>query len=72
MADTAPPILLRVPEAAEMLSISRTQFYDTLLAPRGPIPCIRIGTCVRIPAAALRAWVDEQTAAALGAPAHSP
>jgi excisionase family DNA binding protein len=54
--------LLRIEEAAEYLSLGRSKTYE-LLQPRGPLPVVRIGNSLRIPAAALQRWVEEQTAA---------
>ena len=56
-------LLLTIPDAAALLSISRTQLYETLLQPRGPIPVVRIGKCARVPLGALEAWAAEQAAA---------
>ncbi len=57
-------LLLTIPAAADRLSISRTQMYDTVLQPRGPIPVIRLGRCARVRLADLEAWAAEQAAAA--------
>lgn len=56
-------LLLRVPEAAEALGISRSQMYQLVAA--GVVPVIRIGRSVRVPIEALRQWVGENTAEAL-------
>lgn len=40
------PLLLRIPEAAKLLSISRTTLYQ--LVARGEVPVLRIGRSVRI------------------------
>lgn len=53
-------ILLRVPEAAARLGVSRAWLYRELLTP-GVLPVVRCGRSVRIPADALRAWASEQT-----------
>jgi excisionase family DNA binding protein len=50
-------------EAAKALSIGRTKVYELLHA-KDPIPHVRIGGSVRIPAEALRAWIEERTAKA--------
>ena len=47
-------ILLRVPEAAEALGLSRAFVYE--LMAEGSLPVVRFGRAVRIPAQALRAW----------------
>ncbi len=57
-------LLLRVNEAAEIASISRTVAYE--LIGSGQWPVVRVGTAVRVPLAGLRAWVEAQTTA--GAP----
>ena len=51
--------LLRVSDAAHLLSMSRSKTYE--LAEKGEIPVIRIGTAVRIPRKKLLAWIDEKT-----------
>ncbi len=55
----AEPILVRVEEAARLLSLSRSTIYEMLDA--GELPSVRRGTARRIPVAALRAWVAQQT-----------
>jgi excisionase family DNA binding protein len=54
------PLLVRVEEAARILSLSRSTIYEML--DRGEISSIRCGAARRIPMAALRAWVDQQLA----------
>ncbi len=54
------PILVRVEEAARILSLSRSTIYEMMDA--GELPSVRRGTARRIPLAALRAWVDRQVA----------
>lgn len=54
-----PLILLRPREAAEMLGVSERTVWN-LTAPRGPIPCVRIGRSVRYSQSSLRAWVEQQ------------
>jgi excisionase family DNA binding protein len=49
----------RVAEAAAMVGISRSKMYELIAA--GTMPTIRIGTAVRVPADALRAWIEQQT-----------
>lgn len=53
---TTQPLLLRVDEAARLLSLSRTKVYELLSA--GVLPVVKCGTARRIPFAALRAWVE--------------
>jgi len=57
---TAPRILLRVHEAAELLGLSRAMLYQMLAAGQS-IPVVCIGRCVRIPRTELEAWVAQQT-----------
>ncbi len=52
------PVLLRVEEAARRLSIGRTKTYELMTA--GELPVVRIGRSVRIPTAAVDAWVRKQ------------
>ena len=52
------PLLVRVEEAARILSLSRSTIYEMLDA--GELPSVRRGTARRIPVAALHAWVAEQ------------
>lgn len=52
------PVLLRVEEAARRLSIGRTKTYELMTA--GELPVVRIGRAVRIPTAAVEAWVRKQ------------
>lgn len=54
----AEPLLVRVEEAARMLSLSRSTIYEMLDA--GELPSVRRGTARRIPLEALRAWVQQQ------------
>lgn len=50
--------LLRVSDAARVLSMSRTKVYE--MAARGELPVVRIGTAVRIHRRRLLEWLDEQ------------
>lgn len=52
--------LLRVAEAAERLSISRSQVYVMISA--GTLPTVRIGRALRVPERALADWVDARVA----------
>ena len=54
------PLLVRVEEAARLLSLSRSTIYEML--DRGELPSVRCGAARRIPLAALRAWVERQIA----------
>ncbi len=60
-------LLLRVSEAAELASVSRTTAYELIAS--GRWPSVRVGSALRVPLAGLRAWVEEQTQTAQGTPA---
>jgi excisionase family DNA binding protein len=53
--------LITPQEAAAMLGIGRTKTYDLIAA--GQLPSVRIGRCVRVPLAGLRAWIEAATSA---------
>jgi excisionase family DNA binding protein len=53
------PLLLSAPEAAKLLSLSRSKVLD--LANHGEIPSVRIGRSLRIPRDPLVAWIEERT-----------
>lgn len=55
------PLLYRVPEAAAALGISRAKAYELLSS--GELPSVRVGSSVRVPVGALRAWIDRQLTA---------
>ena len=57
-------LLLRIPEAAEALGLGRSTVYE--LINEQQLPVVRVGRSVRIPAAALTAWVEQQRAATQG------
>jgi len=48
-------LLLRGGEVAKVLGVSRAMAYR--LMQRGELPVVRIGSCVRVPAEALKAWI---------------
>ena len=50
-------LLLKVPEAAELVGLGTSKFYE--LIRRGEIPAVHIGRATRIPAEGLRRWVDD-------------
>ena len=52
-------ILLRPSEAAARLALARSTLY--LLIAKGELPVVRIGRAVRLPLAALDAWVAKRT-----------
>jgi excisionase family DNA binding protein len=53
------PLLVRVEEAARILSLSRSTIYEMMDA--GELPSVRRGAARRIPVASLREWVAQQT-----------
>ena len=53
------PLLVRVEEAARLLSLARSTVYEMLDA--GAIPSVRWGTARRIPVDALRTWIEQNT-----------
>ncbi|MEI7658944.1 MAG: DNA-binding protein [Phycisphaerae bacterium] len=58
---TTAPLALRPVEAAKAIGIGQRKLWD-LLSPRGPIPTVRVGTCVLIPVDGLRTWLAANTA----------
>jgi excisionase family DNA binding protein len=60
---TARPELLRIEEAAEVLGIGRAKAYQ--MAQRREIPTVRVGRLLRVPADALREWIEQHTVAAV-------
>ena len=42
------------------MGVSRSKAYE--LIARGEIPSVKVGGCVRVPIAALQAWIDRQLA----------
>lgn len=63
--DLSAPLALRPRDAAKALGISARTLWE-LTAPRGPIPCLRIGhgkrQTVLYPVAELQAWLSRQAA----------
>jgi excisionase family DNA binding protein len=60
-------LLLRVDEAAELASVSRTTGYE--LVASGQWPSITIGRARRVPLDGLRAWIARQAQEQSEAPA---
>lgn len=56
--DESERLTYRVLEAAERLGISRSKAYELIAA--GKLPSIKIGGSVRVPAEALKEWIDRQ------------
>ena len=55
-------LLLRPEEAARVLGIGRSKLFELLAT--SALPVVRIGRATRIPAPALRRWVEEHTVGA--------
>jgi excisionase family DNA binding protein len=53
---TAPAMLLTVPEAAQMLRISRTQLYH--LINKGEVRTVKIAASRRVPVTALQEYIE--------------
>ena len=51
-------LLLKVPDAARLLNISRDHCYE--LVARGEIPHIRLGRAIRVPRVGLEQWIARQ------------
>ena len=62
--DTPAPLAVDVKTAARMLSIGTRKLWD-LSAPRGPIPCAKVGSRVLYPVDELRAWLSAQAGKAV-------
>ncbi len=62
------PLLLTVEEVSEALNLSRSKIYELMAA--GRLPSCAIGRTRRIPADALRRWVDAQVQPKNGLAAH--
>ena len=50
------PVLLRVTEAATVLSVGRSSVYELIQA--GELPVVHIGRSVRVPARAVREFAE--------------
>jgi len=51
-------ILLRIPEAAAMLAISRAKLYELIRS--GVLPVFKIGAATRIRVSDLKTWIISQ------------
>lgn len=50
-------LLLRIPEVAEVLGVSRSKVYELIAL--GDLPHVRLGArCIRVPADLLATWVE--------------
>jgi excisionase family DNA binding protein len=52
-------VLLRVDEAAQLLSLGRSTLYA--MAAAGTIPTVRVGRSLRIPRGELNRWIEQRT-----------
>jgi hypothetical protein len=52
-------LLLKLREASQVCNISDRQLWAQTF-PRGPIPCVRIGNCVRYSPEALQRFFESQ------------
>jgi excisionase family DNA binding protein len=59
MDDSNRPTLLRVPEAARELGVSRSKTYQLIAA--GQLPTIRIGASIRVNRKALEQLIEDRT-----------
>lgn len=59
---TAEKLLLRIPEVADSLGLSRARVYE--LVASGELPSIRDGRAVRVPRHALVEWIATRAASA--------
>jgi excisionase family DNA binding protein len=53
-------LLYRPAEVGELIGVSRARAYELIAA--NVIPSIRIGSSIRVPADALRTWINQQLA----------
>ena len=54
-------LLVRIPEAAQRLGLSRSSVYELIAA--GELRVIRYGRAVRVPVGELAAWVERRARA---------
>ena len=60
--ETLQPLLLNVPQVAQLLGLSRTKVYE-LIATEG-LPVLKFGRAVRVSLTALQQWLDQRSVAA--------
>lgn len=58
MAVNQERLLIRIPEAAERLGLSRSTVYELIAA--GELRVIRYGRAVRVPVGELAAWIERR------------
>lgn len=56
--DRMEKLALRPTEVGEALGVGRSKVYELLAS--GELPSIRVGSSVRVPVDALRAWIARQ------------
>ena len=56
--ETPAPLCVRVRDAARMIGIGRTKFYE--LIGKGEVEAIKVGNATLIPTASLAAFVERQ------------
>jgi excisionase family DNA binding protein len=56
--NTAPPLLLSIPDVAASLGLGRSKVYE-LIAKEG-LPVVRFGRSVRVSATSLQKWVEQR------------
>lgn len=56
---TLQPLLLRVDEAAHLMSLSRSTIYEMMA--KQELPSVRYGNARRIPFAAIQQWIKDNT-----------
>ena len=56
MNDDRERLLVRIPEAANRLGLSRSTVYELIAA--GELKVVRYGRAVRVPVSELAGWVD--------------
>ncbi len=59
MEELMEQLLLRADEVARALGLGRSKTYELMNS--GRLPVVRIGRSVRVPADALRGWVESQS-----------
>ena len=56
--ETLQPLLLNVPQVAQLLGLSRTKVYE-LIATEG-LPVLKFGRAVRVSFKSLQQWLDQR------------
>lgn len=58
MQEITQPLLLNVTQVSKMLSLGRTKVYELIATKQ--LPVVRLGRSVRISAASLQRWIEQQ------------